>query len=129
MGPLFDRRAQRRPGRRSARWLPALPFGRQVIGAGKLASICVVPYSAVERTHEQVIQRVSDMGAGLIIRGGIGQGHHGGQERWDVWERAQLGALAGAMSRYEFVLRFTLSHVACESPPKSGHTEESIYLA
>ena len=74
-----------------------------------------VPYSAVERTHEQVIQRVSDMGAGLIIRGGIGQGHHGGQKRWDAWERAKLDELAGAMSRYEFVLRFTLSHLACHT--------------
>ena len=32
-----------------------------------------------------------------------------------AWDDSQLAALAGSMSRYEFVLRFTLSHAACHT--------------
>ena len=73
-----------------------------------------VPYSALERTHEVMIQQVADRGAGMIVRGGIAQGGHN-QHRWDSWERARLDELAGDMNRYEFVLRFTLSHPACQT--------------
>jgi aryl-alcohol dehydrogenase-like predicted oxidoreductase len=75
-----------------------------------------VPYSALEPTHEVMIQQVADGGAGMIVRGGIAQGgrnQHSG--RWDLWDRAGLDELAGEMSRYEFVLRFTLSHPACQT--------------
>ena len=74
-----------------------------------------VPYSALERTHEQMIQQVADRGAGSIIRGGIAQGGRGKEERWASWDGAELDAVADGMSRYEFVLRFTLSHAACHT--------------
>ena len=75
-----------------------------------------VPYSALERTHERMIQQVADAGAGLIVRGGIAQGgRNQNTERWDMWERAGLNELAGGMNRYEFVLRFTLTHPACQT--------------
>ena len=75
-----------------------------------------VPYSALERTHEDMIQKVADAGAGSIVRGGIAQGgRNQNTERWDLWERSGLNELAGGMNRYEFVLRFTLTHPACQT--------------
>ena len=43
-----------------------------------------IPYSALERRHEGLIQEAADAGAGIIIRGGIARGHLGG-ERWAKW--------------------------------------------
>ena len=74
-----------------------------------------VPYSALERTHEEMIQQVADAGAGMIVRGGIAQGSRSQEARWEMWERAGLSELAGDMNRYEFVLRFTLTHPACQT--------------
>ena len=74
-----------------------------------------VPYSGLERTHEQMLDRIAEWGAGVIVRGGIAQGGRGKTERWDTWERAQLTEIAEGMSRYEFILRFTLSHPACHT--------------
>ncbi len=73
-----------------------------------------VPYSALERTHERMIQQVADGNAGMIVRGGLAQGGRN-QARWDMWERAGLNEVAGDMNRYEFVLRFTLTHPACQT--------------
>ena len=73
-----------------------------------------IPYSALERRHEGLIQEAADAGAGIIIRGGIARGHLGG-ERWAKWGRAQLTDLLDGMSRYEFVLRFTLTHPSCHT--------------
>lgn len=84
-----------------------------------------IPYSALQRDHEDAIDRASDAGAGIIIRGGVARG---APEDWegrryymvsnetmrDRWEQAQLDDLLqtqlGGMSRIEFMLRFTLSH-------------------
>ncbi len=74
-----------------------------------------VPYSELYRTHEEMIQYAMTMGAGLIIRGGSVKGRRGEEMGWVEWDRAELDDLAGEMSRYEFVMRFTLSHVACHT--------------
>ena len=74
-----------------------------------------VPYSALERTHEQMLDKVADYGAGVIIRGGVAQGRRGSDERWAKWDRARLDEIAEGMNRYEFVLRFTLTHPACHT--------------
>ena len=74
-----------------------------------------VPYSAFERGHELMIQRASVCGAGVVIRGGIAQGRRGSKESWAKWDRAQLDEIAEGMDRYEFVLRFTLTHPACHT--------------
>ena len=74
-----------------------------------------IPYSALERQHETMIQQAADAGAGIIIRGGISLGHRANEERQAKWERAGLDALTGGMSRHEFVLRFTLAHPACHT--------------
>jgi aryl-alcohol dehydrogenase-like predicted oxidoreductase len=74
-----------------------------------------IPYSALERRHEQQITAAAEAGCGIIIRGGVARGvvaedkeQEGG--RWDMWERALLDELLDGMSRLEFMLRFTNSH-------------------
>ena len=74
-----------------------------------------IPYSALEREHEQMITEAADMGAGIIIRGGIAKGHRESGERWAKWDRAKLDDLLVEMNRYEFVLRFTLTHPQCHT--------------
>jgi aryl-alcohol dehydrogenase-like predicted oxidoreductase len=74
-----------------------------------------IPYSLLERVHEDMIREAAGFGAGIIIRGGIAKGHREPGERWAKWEKAGLNDLLGNMSRYEFVLRFTLSHPDCNT--------------
>ena len=74
-----------------------------------------IPYSALERRHERMIQQAADAGAGILIRGGISLGHRANEERQSKWEQAGLDELTGGMSRHEFILRFTLAHPACHT--------------
>ncbi len=80
-----------------------------------------IPYSALQREHEDVITRASDAGMGVIIRGGVARG---APDDWkgrsyymvssetmrDYWGKAKLDELLNGMSRMAFMLRFTLSH-------------------
>jgi aryl-alcohol dehydrogenase-like predicted oxidoreductase len=91
-----------------------------------------IPYSALEREHEQLITDAAKAGAGTIIRGGVARAvpdalpaHysrlsdemrsrlerslHERQTRWQAAERNLADVLDG-MPRMEFLLRFTLSH-------------------
>ena len=74
-----------------------------------------VPYSALERRHERMIQDAADARAGILIRGGIGLGHRAHEDRQTIWESAGLEELAAGMGRHAFVLRFTLTHPACHT--------------
>ncbi len=80
-----------------------------------------IPYSALQREHEEVITRASSAGAGIIIRGGVARGTPDDWEsrRYymisnetmrDFWDTARLDELLDGMSRTAFMLRFTLSH-------------------
>ena len=83
-----------------------------------------IPYSALQREHEQVIADAAKAGAGTVIRGGVARGGPAEDKAWDVrrlpevaperpkatWEQADLDELLDGMSRMEFMLRFTLSH-------------------
>ena len=73
-----------------------------------------IPYSALEREHEDWITKVADSGVGTIIRGGIAQGEGDTRQpaaKWDQFARAGLDELRqDGESRSAFVLRFTLSH-------------------
>lgn len=85
-----------------------------------------IPYSALQREHEDVITRASDAGMGIIIRGGVARG---APEDWqgrsyymvpnqtmkDYWETAKLDELCDGISRTAFMLRFTLSHPALDT--------------
>ncbi|MGE3272529.1 MAG: aldo/keto reductase [Chloroflexota bacterium] len=71
-----------------------------------------IPYSALEREHEALIEAASRAGAGIIVRGGAAKGGPGKEQgdAWEVWRRAGMDELLGGMSRMEFVVRFTYSH-------------------
>ena len=74
-----------------------------------------IPYSALERGHEEWITRAGEAGVGIVIRGGVAQGEpgsgRGSADRWAVFEHAGLDELLEAgESRSAFVLRYTLSH-------------------
>jgi len=71
-----------------------------------------IPYSALERQHETLIEAASRAGAGIIVRGGAAKGGPGKEQgdSWDVWQRVGIDDLLDGMSRMEFVVRFTYSH-------------------
>ncbi len=74
-----------------------------------------IPYSALERQHEQLIQRAHAAGAGTIIRGGVARGEpgegQGNADRWNRWEAAHLDELMDpGERRTHWLLRFILSH-------------------
>jgi aryl-alcohol dehydrogenase-like predicted oxidoreductase len=97
-----------------------------------------IPYSALEREHETLIGQAADAGAGVIIRGGVARGEPGAglgsQDRWAVWEKANLDELLeDGESRTGFLLRFTNSHpgmatniVGTNNP---AHLRENIEMA
>jgi aryl-alcohol dehydrogenase-like predicted oxidoreductase len=80
-----------------------------------------IPYSALQREHEDVITRASSAGAGIVVRGGVARGTPDDWEsrRYymmsnetmrDFWDTAGIDELLDGMSRTAFMLRFTLSH-------------------
>ena len=74
-----------------------------------------IPYSALERDHEDWISRSAEAGIGTIIRGGVARGETGvglgSADRWKNFEAAGLDELrAAGESRTAFMLRYTLSH-------------------
>ena len=74
-----------------------------------------IPYSALERQHEEWIAQVAEAGIGTVIRGGVALGEPGQglgiPERWRGFSGAKLEDLQEAdESRTAFMLRFTLTH-------------------
>lgn len=73
-----------------------------------------IPYSALEREHEDWITKAAEAGVGIIIRGGVAQGETSSGDRaatWEQFRRADLDELLEpGESRSAFVLRFTLTH-------------------
>ena len=82
-----------------------------------------IPYSVVQREHEDLITAAAQAGAGTLIRGGAARGGPAEDKNWAQgplglppgegqrrWDSAGLDDLTGGMPPHEFVLRFTLSH-------------------
>ena len=74
-----------------------------------------IPYSALERTHEDLITKAAEAGIGTVIRGGVAKGEpgagRGSAETWRKFEEASLDEFREAgESRTSFMLRFTLTH-------------------
>ena len=74
-----------------------------------------IPYSALERDHENWITQAAEAGIGIIIRGGVARGEPGhglgSAERWARFEQARLDDLLEQdETRTSFLLRYTLSH-------------------
>ncbi len=94
-----------------------------------------IPYSALQREHENLITKAGEAGAGVIIRGGVARGEPGeglgAKDRWKLFKKAHLDEFrAPDENRTAFLLRFTLSHPHCHTTivgtanPK--HLEENI---
>ncbi len=113
------------------------PHIETYIGMG-VFDVFQIPYSALERQHEQAISDAAKSGAGTIIRGGVARGEPGeglgNQDRWAAFEKANLDELRqDGESRTAFLLRFTLSHPHMHTTivgtliPK--HLEENVRIA
>jgi aryl-alcohol dehydrogenase-like predicted oxidoreductase len=104
-----------------------------------------IPYSAVQREHEELISRAADGGAGVLVRGGVARGAPSEDKAWAVppiglaegeaqrrWEHAEIDDLLDGMSRHEFVLRFTISHPGLSSTivgtSRLDHLESNLAL-
>lgn len=97
-----------------------------------------IPYSALERQHENLITTAGEAGAGIIIRGGVARGEPGSglgqEERWQAYEDANLDELREeGESRTAFLLRFTLTHPYCHTTIvgtlNPDHLHENIAIA
>ncbi len=74
-----------------------------------------VPYSALQREHEQVLTYAAMAGAGVIVRGGVARGEPGAGlgdgEKWQIYADAELDDLReNGESRTQFLLRFLLAN-------------------
>jgi aryl-alcohol dehydrogenase-like predicted oxidoreductase len=71
-----------------------------------------LPYSTLERKHEDVMARAAAADIGLIIRGGAGKGQPARSKGyyWHVWKKAGLDDLLDGMTPTQFILRYTLSN-------------------
>jgi len=81
-----------------------------------------IPYSALERHHENWITKAAEAGAGIIIRGGVAYGEPGATDAnrshkgWELFEAARLDELREpGESRTAFLLRFTITHPHCHT--------------
>jgi aryl-alcohol dehydrogenase-like predicted oxidoreductase len=102
-----------------------------------------IPYSALQREHEEIIGRASAAGAGIIIRGGVARGAPTDWQRVyymlpsnsmrERWEQARLDDLLDGMSRADFMLRFTLSNPDLDTTIVGtrdlGHLRDNIAAA
>ena len=87
-----------------------------------------IPYSALQREHEDLITAAAAAGAGTLIRGGSARGGPAADKGWQTdplglppgegrrrWEASGIEEVLDGMSRFELVLRFTISHPALSS--------------
>jgi len=97
-----------------------------------------IPYSAMERRHENLITKAGEAGTGVIVRGGVAKGEPGaglgGEDKWATFEKANLDELRGEdESRTAFLLRFTLSHPYCHTTivgtQNPAHLAENVRIA
>ena len=105
-----------------------------------------IPYSAVQREHEELITAAAASGAGTLIRGGAARGGPAEDKEWRTgplglpegegrrrWESSGLEDLLADMTGLEFMLRFTLSHPDLSSTivgtSKVGHLRANLAVA
>ena len=120
-----------------ARWIGAsttLPELPTLLSWG-VFDVMQIPYSALQREHEDWITKAAQDGVGIIIRGGVAQGEHGSataqSATWETFDRASLGELMEeGESRSTFILRYTLSHPNVDTiivgTTRPAHLRENI---
>ena len=74
-----------------------------------------IPYSALERDHENWIAKSAEAGIGIIVRGGVAQGEPGvGSGSGDTWKKFEEAGLDDMLdegeTRTSLILRYTLTH-------------------
>jgi len=85
-----------------------------------------IPYSIVEREHEDLIHRAAQKGAGIVFRGGVARGvivkdesvideypeflRPAFRARRRLWQDTEIDDLLDGMTPMEFMLRFTIGH-------------------
>jgi aryl-alcohol dehydrogenase-like predicted oxidoreductase len=75
-----------------------------------------IPYSLLERAHEDAITWAHEQGAGVIVRGGVARGgptriQPARKDVWELWDEGHFDDLLDPdQTRVEFTLRFTISH-------------------
>jgi aryl-alcohol dehydrogenase-like predicted oxidoreductase len=95
------------------------------IGMG-VFDVFQIPYSVVEREHEDLIHKAAQGGAGIVIRGGVARGviikdesviddypeflRPAFRARRKLWQNTRIDDLLGDMTPMEFMLRFTISN-------------------
>ncbi len=111
-----------------------LPHIDTYIDWGAFASF-QIPYSALERRHEETISKAAASGAGVIVRRGVAKGEPGeglgGEDKWEIWNKAKLDELREeGENATSFLLRYTISHpgmhttiVGTKNP---AHLDENI---
>jgi aryl-alcohol dehydrogenase-like predicted oxidoreductase len=110
----------RRQGK--VRWIGAsttLPHLPTLLGWGVFDAF-QIPYSALEREHEDWITKSAEAGVGIIIRGGVARGEPsvgtGRDEPWKGFEAAGLDDLREeGESSSALLLRYTLTHPHSDS--------------
>ncbi len=94
-----------------------------------------LPYSALDRTHEEWITKAAEAGAGILIRGGVALGEpgvgKGSASEWQAFENAGLDELREeGESRTAFILRFVLNlptaHCNLVGTTNPAHLQENI---
>tara|TARA_B100000686_G_C16716581_1_gene932401 strand:- start:238 stop:1158 length:921 start_codon:yes stop_codon:yes gene_type:complete len=118
--------------------LPHLPF---FLETGAFDSF-QIPYSALEREHEDWISKSAKQGIGIIIRGGVAQGQPSGKTserdkslnrslKWEIFDKANLKDLLDeGESPTTLILRYTLSNVYAHTnivgTTRTDHLKENI---
>jgi aryl-alcohol dehydrogenase-like predicted oxidoreductase len=77
-----------------------------------------IPYSCIERDHENLISAANKAGAGVFVRGGAAKGGPSGEHQeierakdaLSSWDKAGMDDLLNGDTPMEFVLRFTSTH-------------------
>ena len=98
-----------------------------------------IPYSALQREHEEIITKSAEAGIGTVIRGGAAKGEPGASSQgivdwWKKFDQAQLDDLREeGESRTAFILRHTLSHPQVHTTivgtQNSDHLQENLKAA
>jgi len=94
-----------------------------------------IPYSALERDHENWIEKSETEGMGIIVRGGVAQGEPGvGSGDGDIWQKFDEAALNELLddgdTKTSLILRYTLTHPGIHTnivgTSKQNHLRENI---
>lgn len=103
-----------------------------------------IPYSGLQREHEDLISRAASRGAGVLVRGGLARGGPSAPGWRDLpglptgesrrrWEGAGLDDLFDGMDPAGFLLRFSLSHpgvhVILAGSGSVSHMRENVRAA